>query len=162
MNKPVQTKHFEVGYIYADGHAVACYKEPTKHGIDLEYCDVYEKYTHRTSFSGRIVFHRSAWYLFKLCQGNDVEASVPTLEHGSQNTREHGLPVGSFCIYLTDAKGHRVDWYPAVDIDLIPWLGQSVTYDEYQTNLMETWEELADKYHWSNRQIRHKHVIIPA
>lgn len=62
-----------------------------------------------TEVQGRIVFSRyEAVGVLELARGGKIEATMPNLEQGSQNTKKRGLEVQY--VSITSAKGLKLDW----------------------------------------------------
>lgn len=90
-------------YLYADGHAVCVYRETiTRRGqvAAFEWAEVFEKWTRaRCDFEGRLSFspYSVRFFMDTARRAVVIRAKSPSLDHGSENTRKHGFPVG----YLT-------------------------------------------------------------
>src|SRR5277367_4883420 len=88
-------------YLFADGHAVFVYEKRDPQAGDIQWAEVVEKFGPACSFTGRIVFHWGSNGLLKLCRNAvSVRAKAPTLEAGSDRTRELGIPVGTLEIQI--------------------------------------------------------------
>lgn len=112
----------ECGYLYPDGTLVELFKE-NRNGIEIGetvdltfgYCKVaIEKPSGRTwrerqATEGRIVVHNGLNTGFiPLARGGSIEARMPSLENGSQNTQSRGYQVQG--VKLTTAKGLVLYW----------------------------------------------------
>jgi hypothetical protein len=93
-------KNITAAYLHADGHVVLLIEKTLRNGRlhdTREYAEVYEQWTKATlRFEGRIVFHRhyAPAYLRLAKIATEIRATVPGLEHGSENTKRRGLHYG--------------------------------------------------------------------
>lgn len=95
-----------VAYLYADGHAVIVHREKHDKAGDVEWAEIIQKVDIHCAFEGRIVFHepkRDQRFALAL-SAYEVAASEPSTENGSENTRKHGMRIGSFTIRWKDSS----------------------------------------------------------
>lgn len=96
-------KKLHCAYLFADGHAVLVYEKRDRQAGDIRWVEVVEKFGPECRFAGRIVFHWGSNGLLNLCRkAVALRVEAPTLEAGSERTRELGIPVGTLEIKLSD------------------------------------------------------------
>jgi len=134
-------KELECAYLYADGHLVQKWRDRVK-GIEIEYVTIVEKYAEHGP-KGRLVVHSSALALLDTMKGGKVEAELPSLDRGSERSKELGIPVGNISWY--DKKGR---WASVILLDCI---SGGFTY---QPDAQETYEETKGMTRWCDYQIR--------
>ena len=138
-------------YLYADGHAVACYEKRDPEAGRVEYVEIYERIVAERSFlgfKGRIVFHDGDAFLPLLKGARHVTAAEPTIDRGSDATKRKGIPVGSLAIL--PAKGGELRWNLIPDV-----LSSGITYDEGQWEYTETFNP--DVTTWGDRNVAKIH-----
>jgi hypothetical protein len=94
-------KKLHCAYLYADGHAVLVYEKHDRQAGDIRWVEIVEKFGPECRFTGRIVFCWGSNGLVSLCRkAVAVRAKLPTLDSGSERTRELGIPVGTLEVQL--------------------------------------------------------------
>ncbi len=86
-------------YLFADGHAIACFERYIRDtGATIHYVKQISSLGVSCRFKGRIVFCTyggTSWLRAALAAGcESISATVPSLEHGSPNTKTKGIAVG--------------------------------------------------------------------
>lgn len=143
-------------YLFADGHAVACYEKRDPDAGRVEYVEIYERLVAERSFlgfKGRIVFHDGEAFLHLLKRARHVTAEVPTIDRGSNVTKRKGIAVGSLAIL--PAKGGELRWNLIPDV-----LSSGITYDEAQMGYGEPFNR--DVTRWGDRPVGKIHYATPA
>ena len=134
-------------YLYADGHAVACYEKRDPEAGRVEYVEIYEKIVAARSFlgfHGRVVFHDGEAFLPLLKGARHVTAEPPTIDRGSDATKRKGIAVGG--VSILPAKGGELRWHLIPDV-----LSSGLTYDEAQMGYGETFDPGATR--WGERNV---------
>lgn len=134
-------------YLYADGHAVACYEKHDREAGRVEYVEIYEKIVAARSFlgfKGRVVFHDGEAFLPLLKGARHVTAEAPAIDRGSDATKRKGIAVGG--VSILPAKGGELRWHLIPDV-----LSSGLTYDEAQQGYGETFDPSATR--WSDRHV---------
>ena len=142
-------------YLYADGHAVACYEKYDREAGRVEYVEIYERIVAARSFlgfKGRIVFHDGEAFLPLLKGARHVTAEAPAIDRGSDTTKRKGIPVGE--VAILPAKGGELRWHLIPDV-----LSSDLTYDEAQQGYGETFDSGATR--WSERHVGKIHRSAP-
>lgn len=142
-------------YLYADGHAVACYEKHDREAGRVEYVEIYERIVAARSFlgfKGRIVFHDGEAFLPLLKGARHVTAESPTVDRGSEATKRRGIAVGG--VSILPAKGGELRWHLIPDV-----LSSGITYDEAQKGYGEPFNP--DASHWGDRHIGKIHRSAP-
>jgi len=134
-------RELDCAYLYEDGHLVQVWKDKVK-GIEIKYVTIVEKYAERGP-KGRLVLHFGGKPFLDSMKGGRVEAALPALQHGSDRSKELGIPIGY--VSWHDKKGQYAN------IILLDCLSGSFTY---QPDVCETYEETKGMYRWSSHQIR--------
>lgn len=108
-------------YIYTDGTLIELFEE-RRAGVEigqsadvtLGHCqlslykhDGGESYRKR-DVAGRIVLHRGHGGFAVLAKGGKIEAVMPSLQNGSENTRKRGIEVQH--VTLETAKKQKLEW----------------------------------------------------
>jgi hypothetical protein len=126
-------KKLHCAYLFADGHAVLVYEKHDRQAGDIRWAEVVEKFGPECRFTGRITFHWGSNGLLNLCRkAVAVRATAPTLDAGSDRTRELGIPVGTLEIQLGDDHLDRIHLH---DLDGV----LSAPY-KYQPEVVETFD----------------------
>jgi len=126
-------KKLHCTYLFADGHAVIIYEKHDRQRGEIKWAEVIEKFGPECRFEGRIVFHWGSNGLLNLCRkAVAVRATIPTLDAGSERTRELGIPVGTLEIQLGDNRLDRIYFH---DLDGV----LSAPY-KYQPEVAETFD----------------------
>ena len=133
-------KELEVAYLYADGHLVQVWRDRAK-GIEIKYATITEKYVEHGP-KGRLVVHWSALPLLDTMKGGKVEAGLPSLDRGSERSKELGIPVGH--VSWHDKKGR---W---TSVTLLDCISGGFTY---QPDAQETYEETKEMTRWADYPI---------
>ena len=121
-------KKLHCAYLFGDGHAVLVYEKHDRQAGDIRWAEVVEKFGPECRFTGRIVFHWGSNGLLNLCRNAvAVLATAPTLDAGSERTRELGIPVGTLEIQLGNDHVDKVYFH-----DLPGVIGASYTYQPEQ------------------------------
>ena len=91
-------------YLFEDGHAVQIFRKHDRHCGPLDFAVITEKFTKAVcSFSGRITLGRSGNGVAGLLRDAlQIRAKTPSIENGSDNTRERKLSVGYLIITTRD------------------------------------------------------------
>ena len=134
-------------YLYADGHAVACYEKRDREAGRVEYVEIYEKIVAARSFlgfHGRIVFHDGEAFLPLLKGARHVTASTPAIDRGSEATKRKEIAVGE--VAILPAKGGELRWNLIPDV-----LSSGLTYDEAQEGYGERFDPSATR--WGDRHV---------
>lgn len=142
-------------YLYADGHAVACYEKRDREAGRVEYVEIYERIVAARSFlgfKGRIVFHDGDAFLPLLKGARHVTAEAPTVDRGSDATKRKEIAVGNLAIL--PAKGGELRWNLIPDV-----LSSGITYDEAQMGYGETFDPGAVR--WGERHVGKIHQSAP-
>ncbi len=143
-------KKLHCAYLFADGHAVLVYEKHDRQAGDIRWVEVIEKFGPDCRFEGRIVFHWGSQALLNLCRkAVAVRAKAPSLEAGSDRTRELGIPIGTLEIQL--GGGHRDSLY-FHDLDGV----LSAPY-KYQPEVAEKFDPQAS--HWSDYRVAKVHRL---
>ena len=121
-------KKLHCAYLFADGHAVLVYEKHDPQAGDIRWAEVMEKFGPECRFTGRIIFHWGSNGLLNLCRkAVAVQAKAPTLDAGSERTRELGIPVGTLEVQLGDDHLDKVYFH-----DLSGVLGAPYTHQPEQ------------------------------
>lgn len=142
-------------YLYADGHAVACYEKYDREAGRVEYVEIYERIVAERSFlgfKGRIVFHDGEAFLPLLKGARHVTAQAPTVDRGSDATKRRGIAVGG--VSILPAKGGELRWHLIPDV-----LSSGITYDEAQEGYGAAFDPGATR--WSERNVGKIHRSAP-
>jgi prepilin-type processing-associated H-X9-DG protein len=137
-------KKLHCTYLFADGHAVIIYEKHDRQGGEIKWAEVIEKFGPECRFEGRIVFHSGSNGMLNLCRkAVAVRATIPTLDAGSERTRELGIPVGTLEIQLGDDRLDRIYFH---DLDGV----LSAPY-KYQPEVAETFDPQITR--WRDYQV---------
>ncbi len=138
-------------YLYADGHAVLCHEQlEHRSGTTLRWVEIVEKFGPKCHFQGRVIFGRvydfSRGIVSLVQKAYSVTASVPCLDHGSEQSKARGIMVGTLDIRGKDFSIH---------LNELPQLfcGE---YD-YQPDADEKWETL-DVSNWGGYNIAKRYA----
>jgi hypothetical protein len=141
-------KKLNCPYLFEDGHAVMIFEKHDRQAGEIRWAEVIEKFGPECSFEGRIVFHWGSNGLLNLCRkAVAVRAKAPSLDAGSERTREQGFPVGTLEIQLSDDHLDRVYLY-----DLEGVLGAPYTH---QPEKGEKFDPQAS--HWADYRVARIH-----
>lgn len=111
-------KTAKTAYLYSDGHAVILHEEDHPKAGRVEWAEVFEKLGPDCRFTGRLVFHNVNWYqTFQFAaQSAVVEASGPSLDQGSENTKRHGYAVGNLSMRPEKSGRGALHWIMIPDL----------------------------------------------
>jgi prepilin-type processing-associated H-X9-DG protein len=92
----VMKKHLTCTYLFADGHAVELYEKTDKDCGRVQFAEITQRWTKaRCNFTGRLIFGRFRTGIAHLAKtAYSIQATTPSITHGSDNTRKLGIPVG--------------------------------------------------------------------
>jgi hypothetical protein len=143
-----QLSQLKTIYLYSDGHAILVFEKKDKEAGTVQWVEAVEKLVDRTYFKGRIIF--SSFYEhcnFSLARFILSAERIEATESGSENTKSRGITVHHCSIRTKEGT---------IDLNSFPGLiGGSFTWQE---ETVETWEDVAEKYHWSSHSIAKKHL----
>lgn len=93
-------------YLFEDGHAVQIFRKYDRHCGPLDFAVITEKFTKAVcSFTGRITLGRSGNGVAGLLRGAlQIRTKAPSIENGSNNTRQRNLAVGYLMITTKDGE----------------------------------------------------------
>jgi hypothetical protein len=143
-------KKLHCAYLFADGHAVLVYEKHDRQAGDIRWAEVIEKFGPECRFEGRIVFHWGSNGLLELCRkAVAVRAKAPTLDAGSERTRELGIPVGTLEIQLGDDHLDRVYFHDFDGVLSAPY--------KYQPEIVETFDPQISR--WCDYRVAKVHRV---
>ncbi len=144
-------KEFTCLYLFADGHAIACYEKRDKEAGTIQFVEIHEKFTDaRLSFKGRIIVSRYNQALIDLMKrAKSIRADMPALSHGSDNTKKLGILVGNLTLEMENHSGRCLYFH-----DFPGTLSGSYTY---QDNVEETFNP--DITRWSGHNVAKIHRV---
>ena len=143
-------KKLNCAYLYADGHAVFVYEKHDRQAGDIRWAEIVEKFGPECRFEGRIVFHWGSNGVLNLCRRAVwVRAKAPSLQAGSDRTRELGIPVGTLEIQLGSDHLDKVYFH-----DLEGVLGAPY---KYQPEVAEQFNPQAS--HWADYRVAKIHRL---
>lgn len=138
-------------YLYADGHAVAVYAKTFRECGRVEYVEVIEAWARPGAchFTGRLVLGRSgsAGLAELMRSAQAIVVQAPSLERGSQATKERGIRVGS--LELIMPKGQSLYWHDMSQVISCPWTYQPDCVEAFDPNLRE----------WADKKVHRIHRI---
>lgn len=137
-------------YLYADGHAVAVYAKTFREVGQVEFTEITEQWTKaRCHFTGRLVLGRSgsAGLAELMRSAQAIVVQAPSLERGSQATKERGIRVGS--LELIMPKGQSLYWHDLSQVISCPWTYQPDCVEAFDPNLRE----------WADKKVHRIHRI---
>lgn len=132
MNK---THKATVTYLYADGHAVVVYEKQDKQAGLVEWVEVYEQWTKADcNFQGRIIIGRYTGAMAWLCskQATLIRAKSPSIDYGSQGTKEKGIAVGLLEI---ETKEGSFYWHDMPGVMSAPYTYQPEQCENFDAGL---------------------------
>ncbi len=93
-------------YLFEDSHAVQIFRKYDRHCGPLDFAVITEKFTKAVcSFTGRITLGRSGNGVAGLLRDAlQIRAKTPSVENGSDNTRQRNLAVGYLMITTKDGE----------------------------------------------------------
>jgi hypothetical protein len=93
-------------YLFEDGHAVQIFQKHDRDCGTISFAVITEKFTKAVcSFTGRITLGRSGNGVAGLLRDAlQIRAKTPSIENGSDNTRERKLAVGYLMITTKDGE----------------------------------------------------------
>lgn len=93
-------------YLFEDGHAVQIFRKYDRHCGPLDFAVITEKFTKAVcSFTGRITIGRSGNGVAGLLRDAlQIRAKIPSIDNGSDNTRDRKLSVGYLIITTKDGE----------------------------------------------------------
>ena len=137
-------------YLYADGHAVVVHSKDDRQAGKVQWVTLHESIDVRAMFpngKGRIIVKGPA-SMAMLLAAIAVAPSEPSLIAGSENTRKRDIPVANFAFNFGHGNVH------------IPSFPGLISWDfTYQPEYSETWDDLAEKYHWCDYNITARYPV---
>lgn len=143
-------KRLRTVYLYPDGHAVCCWEKYDREAGTVEWVEIHEQWGPAVGFeTGRLILSGSLALLLKGVRA--VNAKTPTVERGSEKTKELGLALDSLEVL---PRGTGIDW-PVVFNGLPGVLSAEWTFQpEVET---ETFEEVREAVRWSLSNVAKVH-----
>lgn len=135
-------------YLYADGHAALIYGKHDKDAGQIHFVHLHQTLGPRCLFKGRIVFHNTGFMnILKIARA--VHAVEPSIENGSDRTRQLGIAVGSIG-FTFDTGSEQSQFY----ISLLPDILSNGL--KYQPDMTELWDEANCRVMWNDYHIAKK------
>ena len=144
------SKTLQVAYLYADGHTVEVWEKEDKDAGTVEWIEIREAYAKPSFQTGRVIFSHPEWYpLYDLIKGKRVDATVPSLKQGSDNTRQQGFQVGNLVVHFPKGKTLYFKEIPGL-------ISGDYTY---QPDASEAFDEVRDRegLRWGDTTVRKVH-----
>lgn len=136
-------------YLYADGHAVIIYEKTDPDAGKVQFAEVHELYGPDCYFTGRVILYRADGLTTLVRNAYSVRATVASLKHGSQRTKELGIAVGYLEVCMSK------DWHNSVTFyDLPGTLGGPYSY---QPDTIETFDP--DLSLWGHVRVARIHRV---
>ena len=131
----MSNKILRCAYLYADGHTVEIWEKADKDAGRVEWIEIREAYAKPTFETGRVILSNPNWSpLYDLIKDKRVDATVPVLRGGSENTEKQGFQVGGLTLNFPNGKRLHFRDMPGL-------ISGEYTY---QPDVSETFEEVKD------------------
>jgi len=143
-------KNLHCAYLFADGHAVLIYEKRDRQARDIRWAEVVEKFGPECKFEGRIVFHWGSNGLLNLCRkAVAVRAKAPTLDAGSERTRELGILVGTLEVQLGQDDLDRIHLHDLDGVLSAPYKYQPEHGEQFDPRIS----------HWADYRVAKVHRV---
>lgn len=146
----MNNKQAYCGYLYADGHAVMLWKKNDKDAGEVQFAEVWEKLGPVCHFDGRLVIHNPTLFFRVVQNAKRVDASEPSLKHGSENTKKMGIAVGYVTVGFSESR-----YFDSISFSVLDGILSGDFC--YQPNVVETFD--GDKSYWGDVKIAKWHRL---
>jgi len=143
-------KNLHCAYLFADGHAVLVYEKHDRRAGDIRWAEVIEKFGPECRFTGRIIFYWGSNGLLNLCRrAVALRVEAPTLETGSERTRELGIPVGTLEIQFSDDHLDSIYFHDLDSVLCAPYKYQPEADEKFDPQIS----------HWADYRVAKVHRL---